>query len=79
MKNINSFNSEEKLEINNHIYTYFDLKKVANQFEVDLLKVGVKKNNFHCSKICTFENKDCASYRRNKNNKNRMYSLIFKV
>ena len=41
MKNINSFNSEANLEINKHFYKYFDLKTVADQFNVNLLNVPV--------------------------------------
>ena len=41
MNNINSFNSEQNLEINNKFYKYFDLKKVADQFEINLSKVPI--------------------------------------
>ncbi len=41
MKNVNSFNSELNLEINNKIYKYFDLQTVASQFNIDLLKVPI--------------------------------------
>ena len=41
MKNLNSFDSEENLEINKRIYKYFDLKTVANQFNVNLLNVPI--------------------------------------
>ncbi len=41
IKNVNSFNSEQNLQINNKIYKYFDLKKVANQFSINLLKIPI--------------------------------------
>ena len=41
MKNVNSFNSEQNLEVNNKIYKYFDLQAVASQFNVDLTKVPI--------------------------------------
>ncbi len=41
MKNINSFNSEQILEINNKIYKYFDLKKVTSQFNIDLSLIPI--------------------------------------
>ncbi len=41
MKNINSFNSEENLEINKRLYKYFNLKTVADQFNVNLKDVPI--------------------------------------
>ena len=41
MKNINSFNSEKNLEINNSIYKYFNLKIVADKFKINLSKVPI--------------------------------------
>ena len=41
MKNINSFNSEQNIEINSKIYKYFDIKKVANEFNLNLLKIPI--------------------------------------
>ena len=41
MKNLNSFNSEQKLVIDNKIYKYFDLKKVSKIFNIDLQKVPI--------------------------------------
>ncbi len=41
MKNINSFKSEQKLQINKQFYTYFDLKAVADQFNVNLFKIPI--------------------------------------
>ena len=41
MKNINSFKSQHSIEINNQEFTYFDLNKVAKNFEVDLNKIPI--------------------------------------
>ena len=41
MKNINSFNSEQNLEVDNRIYKYFDLKKVAKDHNINLLKLPI--------------------------------------
>ncbi len=41
MKNINSFNSEQTIEINNQKFNYFDLKKVAEHFDIDLNKIPI--------------------------------------
>ena len=41
MKNINSFNSEHLIEINNKKFRYFDLNKAAKHFDVDLNKIPV--------------------------------------
>ena len=41
MKNINSFNSEDIIEINNQKYKYFDLNKAVEHFDIDLNKRGI--------------------------------------
>ncbi len=41
MKNINSFNSEHLIEINNQNFNYFDLSKVAKHFEINLNKIPI--------------------------------------
>ncbi len=41
MKNINSFNSEHLIEINNTKFKYFDLNKVAKQFDINLNKIPI--------------------------------------
>ncbi len=41
MKNINSFNSEQNLTVNNQNYKYFDLKTVSEQFNIDLSKIPI--------------------------------------
>ena len=38
MKILNSFNAELNLKIDNQNYRYFDLKHVADQFNLDLTK-----------------------------------------
>ena len=41
MRNINSFNSEHLIEINNQNFNYFDLNKVAKHFEINLNKIPI--------------------------------------
>ncbi len=41
MKNLNSFNSELLIKINNQNFRYFDLNEVAKQFDVDLYKIPI--------------------------------------
>ena len=41
MKNINSFNSEDLIEINNQKFKYFDLNKAAKYFDIDLSKIPI--------------------------------------
>jgi len=41
MKNINSFNSERLIQINNQNFKYFDLNKVANYFDLNLNKIPI--------------------------------------
>ncbi len=41
MKNLNSFNSEQNLLVDDQIYKYFDLKTVSDQFNVNLLDVPI--------------------------------------
>ena len=41
MKNLNSFNSEHKLEVNNNIYKYFNLKTVSDTFNINLSEVPI--------------------------------------
>ena len=41
MKNINSFNSEDIIEINGQKFKYFDLNKAAEYFAIDLSKVPI--------------------------------------
>ncbi len=41
MKNINSFNSEDIIEINDQKYKYFDLNKAVEHFDIDLNKIPI--------------------------------------
>ena len=41
MKNINSFNSECVIEINDEKFKYFDLNKAAEYFNIDLSKIPI--------------------------------------
>jgi len=46
------------------------------QVRLQLLKYKISENNIHLSNICTFENQDCCSYRRDGENAGRMYSFM---
>ena len=41
MKNTNSFNSEDTIEINHKKFKYFDLNKVADYFQIDFSKTPI--------------------------------------
>ena len=41
MKNINSFNSEQFIKINNQNYKYFDLNEVSKRFDINLNKIPI--------------------------------------
>ncbi len=41
MKNLNSFNSEHLIEINNENFKFFDLNKVAKHFDINLNKIPI--------------------------------------
>ena len=41
MKNLNSFNSEQIIEINNKKFNFFDLTCVEKHFEIDLKKIPI--------------------------------------
>jgi len=46
------------------------------QLKTQLLKYGIPEINISTSDICTFENQDCCSYRRDGENAGRMYSFM---
>jgi len=46
------------------------------QVRLQLLKYKISESNIHFSNICTFENQDCCSYRREGENARRMYSFM---
>ena len=41
MKNTNSFNSEDTIEINDQKFKYFNLNKAAEYFDTDLSKTPI--------------------------------------
>ena len=41
MKNLNSFNSERLIQINNQNFKYFDLNEVAKSFDINLKKIPI--------------------------------------
>ena len=63
----------------NCVVTGKNKKYFANlhaQVRLQLLKYKISENKIHMSNICTFENKDCCSYRRDGENAGRMYSFM---
>ena len=40
------------------------------------MKYKINESNIHLSNICTFENQECCSYRRDGENAGRMYSFM---
>ena len=72
IKNDVSKQFNQKYIFNNHDKIFLDIKLKIKE---DLLLAGIKKNNIANSNICTYENNEYYSYRKNKNNE-RMYSLI---
>ena len=63
----------------NFVTTGKNKKYFANlhdQVKSQLLKYKIDKKNIHKSTTCTFENKDCCSYRRDGKNAGRMYSFL---
>ena len=65
------FNNEFIIRNNNKLFLCLESK-----IRSDLLNVGIKKSNILLSGICTYENKDFCSYRRDKDKAGRMYSII---
>jgi len=61
-------------KINDKIY--LDLIK---EIKTKLLEIGIKSNNIVESNICTYESKECYSYRKERGLNGRMYSMMIKV
>ena len=64
---------EQKFLIINNQKLFLDLELKVKD---DLFKKGIKNNNIFVSDICTYENKNFCSYRRDYNKAGRMYSII---
>jgi len=52
------------------------LADLHSQVKIQLLKYKITESNIHLSNICTFENQNCCSYRRDGENAGRMYSFM---
>ena len=63
----------QKFIIKNDQKLFLDLESKINE---DLSKMGIKPSNIFMSNICTYENKNFCSYRRDNNKAGRMYSII---
>ena len=64
---------DQKFIIKNNQKLFLDLESKIND---DLYKTGIKPSNIFTSNICTYENKNFCSYRRDNNKAGRMYSII---
>jgi len=62
-----------KFIIKNNQKSFLDLEK---KVRYDLSEVGIKSSNIFISDICTYENKNFCSYRRDNDKSGRMYSII---
>ena len=62
-----------KFIIKNNQKSFLDLEK---KVRYDLYEVGIKSSNIFISDICTYENKNFCSYRRDNDKSGRMYSII---
>ena len=65
------FNAKYITKVNNKKYLDLFLK-----VEDDLVKEGVNKKNILKSKICTYDNQNYCSYRRDNKYSGRMYSMV---
>lgn len=74
-------------EIKNDVSKHFDKKFIFNKngrlfldlglkIQSDLISVGVENGNIFKSDICTYENQQFCSYRRDNHKAGRMYSII---
>ena len=75
-------------EVGEEILKYFSVSSIENkedkyflnlhrQITEDLIKMGIKRKNIVYSNICTFEDLSCCSFRRDREDPGRMYSVIF--
>ena len=49
---------------------------IKEQLRYFLIETGVLPENIEISNICTFENKECCSYRKYNKDAGRMYSML---
>ena len=71
---VDKFHQSSINKVNDKIY--LDL---INEIKIKLLNIGMKSNNIYESNICTYENKECYSYRKEKGLNGRMYSMMIKI
>ena len=69
-----NFAPESINKINDKIY--LDLIK---EIKTKLLNIDIKSNNIVESNVCTYESKECYSYRKEKGLNGRMYSMMIKI
>ena len=71
---VECFSSQSINKSNDKIY--LDL---INEIKIGLLNIGILSGNIIESKICTYENNECYSYRKENGSNGRMYSMIIKL
>ena len=71
---VDKFHQSSINKVNDKIY--LDL---INEIKIKLLNIGMKSNNIYESNICTYENKEFYSYRKEKGLNGRMYSMMIKI
>jgi len=71
---VENFHKGSISNLNDKIYL-----NLSKEISTDLFSLGFKKDNIKYSDICTYENNECYSYRRNNKNKGRMYSMMIKI
>jgi len=71
---VDNFHKDSISNLNGKLYLNL-FKEISSDFFI----LGFKENNIKYSDICTYENNECYSYRRNNKNKGRMYSMMIKI
>ena len=71
---VENFHKNSISNLNGKLYL-----NLFKEISLDFFSLGFNKDNIKYSNICTYENNECYSYRRNNNNKGRMYSMMIKI
>ena len=66
------FDREAKVKINNDVWKV----SLHKQIYIDVIALGLYRCNFSISNICTFESRDCHSFRRDGGDSGRMYAFL---
>ena len=71
---VENFHKDSISNLNGKLYL-----NLFKEISSDFFSLGFREDNIKYSDICTYENNECYSYRRNNKNKGRMYSMIIKI